>query len=266
MYKLNPQILSVWTSPTTLQFGVDSTICTLEDLTPSKERFITALRTGFSHKQLSSVAKQAGISTVEAHKLLFDVSAACSPAPRPKKRRICVDGSSSLAHTLANTLAGAGHRVILASARNNLDCDVAFIVADYVIEPYRAADWLRREINHVPVVVGDTRVKIGPVLGTGHLSLCNHCVELYRRDRNPAWPVIASQLVGKPAQLLTALHCNELSALLTRWVSDSSTIPLSRSEGLEYNPENGTYVKERFTFHPECSCQALPQNAILLAS
>lgn len=266
MYKLNQNIHTVWLTPTTLQFGIDEVVCTLENLTPSKERFISSLQMGFTYKQLPSIAKAAGITTVEAHQLLFHLSEVCRPSPRVTPQRICVDGSTMLAKTLASTLAEAGHRVVMASARNNIACDLAFLIADFVIEPYRAADWLRREIPHVPIVAGDAVTKIGPLLAKGNPALCNHCIELHHRDKNPAWPVIASQLLRKPSGLLSTLNCQEISTALTRWITHPDSLKLSSSSALTYLPSTGSYKAKRVTFHPECSCQALPQNAILLGS
>jgi hypothetical protein len=59
-----------------------------------------------------------------------------------------------------------------------------------------AAGHARRRRPHLMIEVRDTAVVVGPLVPPSG-PVCLNCVDLHRRDRDPAWPALAAQL-GEP--------------------------------------------------------------------
>ena len=54
-----------------------------------------------------------------------------------------------------------------------------------------------RRLAHLAVTVRDGTVVVGPLVRPGRTP-CLNCLDLHRRDRDPAWPAIAAQLQTTP--------------------------------------------------------------------
>lgn len=66
----------------------------------------------------------------------------------------------------------------------------------------------------LPVVVQPMRVAVGPVTG-GREAPCLHCLDLHRRDRDRAWPTLASVL-GHPVEQVARVDVPEAVAATTQ--------------------------------------------------
>ena len=55
-----------------------------------------------------------------------------------------------------------------------------------------------RDVPHLAVVFDDDGARVGPLVEPG-AGPCLRCLDLGRRDADPAWPAIAAQLAGRPA-------------------------------------------------------------------
>jgi hypothetical protein len=92
-------------------------------------------------------------------------------------------------------------RALLASAAasprggSRSDSTVVIAPTGSIVPP----EWLGqvRHRPHLPVVIRETTAVIGPLVLPGQTP-CLRCVELTRGDRDPAWPVLAAQLIGEP--------------------------------------------------------------------
>lgn len=72
-----------------------------------------------------------------------------------------------------------------------------------------AAAYARRLLPHLVVAVRDATVVVGPLVEPAG-SPCLHCLDLHRRDRDPAWPALVAQLststpTCEPCALATTL-------------------------------------------------------------
>ncbi|MGB3829810.1 MAG: hypothetical protein WA962_13640 [Ornithinimicrobium sp.] len=59
--------------------------------------------------------------------------------------------------------------------------------------------WVRSGQAHLPVVISHHRAVLGPLLGNSADGPCLTCLDLTRRDRDTAWPLIAAQLGHSPS-------------------------------------------------------------------
>ena len=71
--------------------------------------------------------------------------------------------------------------------------DLAVLAPAGAPDPAATAGFVRDKVPHLFVGVRETTGVVGPLVIPGSTS-CLRCLELHRRDRDPAWPVILAQL------------------------------------------------------------------------
>lgn len=87
------------------------------------------------------------------------------------------------------------------------ELDIVVVVARGALDPSTMWRLMAEGVPYLPVVWGEAGVCLGPVVLPGSTP-CLQCVDLARRDADPAWPLIAAQLVTS-----AKLHCVEESML-----------------------------------------------------
>jgi bacteriocin biosynthesis cyclodehydratase domain-containing protein len=126
-----------------------------------------------------------------------------------------------------------------------------------------APEWLRRVRRrpHAMVMVKETTAQIGPLVVPGH-SPCLRCVELARADRDPAWPVLAAQLVGEarsvdPCDIALASAAASLAAMfLLAWIDDPGGCSPLVGGTLELGLADLALRRRTVVAHPDCGCTA----------
>ncbi|MEP6481997.1 MAG: hypothetical protein ABJA94_08335 [Rhodoglobus sp.] len=196
--KLDPRHPVVWRTPNSLQVGIDPALVTLDAVTEMQERLLAALVVGVSEPGLTMIA-QGDAAARDA--VITALSPALERRGHASVRTVAIVGVGSLVDALAHALGGSGvHVEVAADARALSDerPDLAVLAHHFVTPPALHGIWLRRDVPHLPVVFSDGGVRIGPMVepGTGP---CLLCLELYSRDADPAWPAIATQLLGRRA-------------------------------------------------------------------
>lgn len=133
--------------------------------------------------------------------------------------------------------------------------DVLVAVTVGVTDPVRLRPLVREDVTHLPVVVGDVDVAVGPLVVPGR-GPCTRCVDLHRTDADPCWPAVATQLrAGAPpgtestlAQLGAALAAHQVLAAL-----DGREVAVAGAS-VEVSAMTPLPVLRRWTVHPECGC------------
>lgn len=281
---LDPRFPRVWRTPDTLQFGVDAPRLVLHPVSIAEERMIAALADGVSRPGLRMIAKRAraGADAVEAllARLAPVLTAVETPGAAGEPAReaaplVVVDGDGPTASRLLGLLeeAGIDVRSGLAWTDPAVDSAVyAVIVGSYAIEPERHARWLRRDVAHLPVVFGDRGVTVGPSVVPG-AGPCVRCLDLHRRDADPAWPAMAAQLHARGRFGESRLVSDAVSAVVAGVVvaavrgrsagrdrtiarDRAGTVRSARSQ--RFDPARGVWLPRTHLPHPECGCLALP--------
>lgn len=216
--QLNPSVQAIWSTPTTLRFGVDQEIVTIENPPPRIERLIAALKNGMPVNRFDGVAQALGVQRSERDQLLTQLDPVLTrteSADEPTGARVALIGEHSLVSPLAETLTRSGHQIVDAS-----DPEIAVLAAHFVLPLSRSRAWLTRGIPHLPILFSETVIRIGPLI-QAHGNPCCYCVERSRTDSEPAWPAIASQCLGRRSMLATPALTLQTSAIvlnvLTRW-------------------------------------------------
>jgi hypothetical protein len=247
--KLDPRLPLVWRTPTSMQFGVDSPAVVLDNISNAAERMIAALVSGVSQSGLEMIARDAGAAAFEAQSLIAAIRPALHAPDASALGSVTISGTGSTADSIAASLTNAGVLV----AGDSDDLGLAIIVSHYVIEPELHGRWLRRDIPHLPVVYGDAVVRVGPIVEPGS-GPCLFCLELYRRDDDPSWPAIASQLWGRRSEAETAIVAGEIAAVAARMALARLRQGAGSATSVHLDAGSGAITRQSWGPHPECEC------------
>ncbi|WP_020662286.1 TOMM precursor leader peptide-binding protein [Amycolatopsis benzoatilytica] len=136
--------------------------------------------------------------------------------------------------------------------------DLVLLTDTLVPPPEDVAKLAEAGIPHLPVQVREGTGIVGPFVEPGR-SACLRCCDLHRTDSDPAWPRIATQLVGQiPRPDLGAVQaCASLAvAQAMRVLSPSETRPPAWNTTLEIDTFDGQLRRQYWEPHPECGCGA----------
>jgi bacteriocin biosynthesis cyclodehydratase domain-containing protein len=251
--KLDPRYPLVWRSPSSLQLGVDPAVVRIDDVSDTAERLIAALVSGVGLPGLTMLARG---DTAELDTTLRLVEPALLPerASEPAATVVALSGTGRTLDAIASTLHGAGITVIAADAVERPRLAIA--VGHHVLPPDVHGHWLRRDVPHLPVVLTDTATVVGPLVRPGE-GPCLHCLELHHRDADPAWPAIASQLLGRRSLAESTITASETAAVVARlvlgWVAGDD---VGRSV-LRIDARSGARTERTWPAHPECGCRGV---------
>ena len=183
-------------------------------------------------------------------------------------RVVMVDADGVLGERLIADLTALGYHVTAPASVDGGVCDdedaaddpaLAIVAATWAIPPARHLPWLRRDVPHLAVVFDDTGARVGPLVEPGD-GPCLRCLDLGRRDADPAWPVIAAQLAGRPAATATTRACLEAATLAIALVDDrlahGSRAMADASLTLSRERPAGSPRRLRHAPHPECGCRS----------
>jgi hypothetical protein len=115
-------------------------------------------------------------------------------------------------------------------------------------------------VAHLVAGVRETTAVVGPLVLPG-LTGCLHCGDLHRADRDPAWPVVAAQLVGirrrreEPCDVVLATVAASLAALQCLAHLDGRPAAATGAS-LELGLTDWRLRRRSWPAHPRCDCGA----------
>ena len=131
-------------------------------------------------------------------------------------------------------------------------------VEGHLVEPLRAQGLGAAGVAHLPVVVREVSVRVGPLLEPGHPP-CATCLDLWERDADPQWPAVATQLrlLAPPPTETLLLH--QAATLAARAVTEVLSGRGQRWAGrsIEISGVEAMGVERLWAPHPECLCSSL---------
>lgn len=199
MLRIAPAHPPLWRTPTSLQFGIDA-VARLDDVTPWQERVLDALHDGVAESMLVALAVCFGATADEAARF----SRTIRPALTRRDRRplaVVVEFPVGMGHdekaAFAETVISAGVQV---AAARDWPADPGehpvVVVSSRMLDPRRAAELMRTDAVHLPVALAGDTATVGPLIIPGRTA-CAACLHAHQTDRDPQWPVLASQLLGR---------------------------------------------------------------------
>jgi hypothetical protein len=246
--KVRAGVPLVWRSPSSLQFGVGTPLVVLDDVDEATERLVTALVGGISQSGFEMMTRSLSRAGDPAEALLARLGPALETEHEAPTHRVVVSGDGELVDELRRVLDDEG----VLAAPNESEPDLAVVVAGWVLSPEDHGSWLRRDIPHLPVVIGDDGVTVGPLVEPGS-GPCLYCVQLTRTDDDPAWPAIATQLWNRRAPALNRLEIAEAAAFTARRALERLAEDRTNATSWRLGRELSSRV---WTQHPECRCSA----------
>lgn len=276
--RLDPRLPLVWRTPDSLQLGVDRPPVVLSAVSRLDERLLDALRRGISRGGLDMIATTEGAVPAHVTQLLDLVRPALLPPrdagpesdvdadrrDRTRRGPVALVGGGPTADRIADALARAGHDVTPRPMSADADprTALAVIVAHFAIAPAVYGRWAREDVPHLPVVVGDRHAVVGPLVEPGRTACC-YCLDLGRRDADPAWPALATQLLGRDSGSEAGLVPAELAALAARPVDRLLATGENALQAHQavLDVRTGRITRRASRPHPLCACRALPGTA-----
>lgn len=134
-------------------------------------------------------------------------------------------------------------------------------VEGHLIEPVRARGLAVAEVGHLPVVVREVSVRVGPFLGPDSPP-CATCLDLWERDVDPQWPAVATQLRLMAPPQTESLLIHQAAALAARAATDVLTGCDRRWRGrsVEVSGVEAVGLERLWAPHPECLCSEPDEN------
>ena len=238
----------LWRTPSSVQFGSDPAVVVLDDVSDGEDRLLAALAVGVSATGYDMLARSLGVAVERAHALLDAVAPALVEEVAVPRGRVAVLGASGLARAVAGLLAAEG---VLAGPE---EAEVVVLVADGVVAPADHTRWLNRDVPHLPVVVGERAVTVGPLVEPG-LGPCLYCVHLARTDDDASWPAVATQLLGRAPREVGSLEVAEAASFVVRKVL--ARLDSGPGAATSWRLDAGGELSSRsWRRHPDCRCAA----------
>jgi hypothetical protein len=245
--RLDPAVPPLWRDGDTLQFGLTGDIRITVDA-PWMEALLARMTAGFRLQAFDVIAYGVGAPRREARQLLDrlrpllveDVEHA---TPAWVESLNLTDGRSE--YRMREALGDEG--VPVAQRDEPGSCGV--VLVEGAAAALQFAGDLRDDRPHLPVAIESGRITVGPLVVPG-ATPCLSCRDAHERDRDPAWPRMHAQLIGRhpgPVSAARIASAATVAAALLR--ADSPAGAYAELSA------NGQHAWHSVTFHAECRCR-----------
>lgn len=168
---------------------------------------------------------------------------------------VAVLGSGHLALSITSLLAQSNVRLAHSA-------DLVVLADTLVPDPTVVNGLMASRTPHLAVRVREGVCIVGPLVLPGRTS-CLNCADLHRTDQDPAWPLIAAQLVARPASS-DVLLASGTAALAVVQVLESLAHLRGRTPApppvvnatVELDLVTGVAERRSWYPHPDCQCSA----------
>ncbi|ROS51589.1 hypothetical protein EDF50_1907 [Frigoribacterium sp. PhB24] len=261
---LDPRAPVVWRDPSTLQVGVDRPTLVLNPVSRLDERVVAAVAAGHGAGGLPTLVAHLGADplAVEACVERLRPALAGERLPSGPPPLVVVAGPGPVADAVARLLGSCGADV--RRAAGDLPPPrhaTGVLVGGHVVDPGVVREWVRADLTHLLVRVGDRHARIGPVTVPG-TTACARCLDLHAGDADGAWPAIAGQLSVRPLTAPPLLSVHEIATRAARrmWsrLAGATGTP-DDAEVESVSIADGLVTRASVPSHPDCGCAALPR-------
>lgn len=267
MLRLADSAPPLWRTASSMQLGTESPV-RLDDVAPWQELLLDDLATGIPDDMLVPLARSHGAPAGEAAAFVDRIAGALGDAGHalPDVRvELPADLCYGDEQALVQGLAAAGLPPLSATrwTVERPDPAIAVIAVSHrLMSPQRAGRFMAADIAHLPIDVAGDQVSVGPLVVPGRTP-CLACRNGHRRDRDPSWPLLAAQLLGRPGVSTDAALLVEAAALALRLLRLGAQSP-SLSVVLSASSERRRWHAHRV--HPACLCRSPPETWTVDAS
>lgn len=259
----------------TVQLGVDPRLAVL--VTPPPEVPATQLARLLGcldgSQSLDEACMRAGIGREAALPVLAELGRSglltLRRANSARRQPVRVHGSGPLTDHLHSHLLDQGFAVLRTAAGtpsgsdSHWQTELVLLTDRLVAEPGLLRELHGRAIPHLSVHLRDGVGVVGPLVVPGATS-CLRCADLHRRDRDPAWPLLLAQQLGRNgaasrATLLATvgLAITELGRILGpghHAPQPGQRPPVTLNTTVEVDLRTPSLATRRWPRHPSCRC------------
>ncbi len=250
--RIAPEFAPLWRDGETLQFGVPGDVRVRAD-EPWVERLVSRLCTGIPLNSFDVVAHALGAPRLDARALLDALRPVLrteDPPPPTVWTESVNISDSRVGVRMLEALADFG--VAEASRRDPAAVGVVLVhgaAAAAQLNPY-----LREDIAHLPVSFDAAGVSAGPLVVPGRTP-CLACRDGHDRDRDPAWPLLHCQLVGRDDSPIPRALVAEAAGLVARLLRMPATEDSGTESAMVRLSADGSRQWRSVRFHAECRCR-----------
>ena len=229
-------------------------------------------RVGITSRELPAVARIL-VRLAELGHVRLSTHAAPAPPPTPRPapvRRVHILGAGQVSEVLRGPLAVNGCRVVTGPhpgltldpdrppwLRGGPAPDLVILAGTVAVDPVVTAALVRSGQAHLHVYCRDGRVVVGPTVVPGSTP-CLRCADLFRADRDPRWPFVAAQLIGRSPDAgvpaLTAAAALVMSEVAATRDPDAPLQTVGAT--VEINPAEGLWRRLEWPAIAHCTCGA----------
>lgn len=245
--RIDPGIPLLWRDAETLQIGIEGTL-RIPASEPWVELLIAKMAAGFRRASFDVLAHSVGAPRHAARMLLARLAPLLVDDPEtPRAAWVeSIDvADARCEYRMREALADEGVDV---GRRDDPD-DIGVILIEGAAAAIQFARYLRADVTHLPVALERGRITVCPVVVPGETP-CLSCRDQHDRDRDPAWPRVHAQLIGRSAGPVSAARIAEaatvVAGLLSRTDPAGAWVEIS-SDGRREQPP--------VSFHEECRCR-----------
>lgn len=213
--RLDERYPLLWRDERTVQFGLEGMV-SIDIRRPWVEPLLMRLRNGIRISAFDVVAHEAGAPRGAARELLRKLRPVLVSDPTHAPP-VLVEGvniaDGRTPSRMRQALADEGIDVAGAPGAGV----VAVVVIEGAAAALQLAPYLREDRAHLPIAFEHEAATIGPLVVPGRTP-CLSCRDEHERLRDPAWPMLHAQLVGRPARITSAriAHAAGLAARVLR--------------------------------------------------
>ncbi len=200
MIELDPAYPVLWRDARSVQIGARPAFWVLEEPPSWQLALLESLAGGVPAGRIAGVAAALGADPAEASEFVARLAPVLREVEVPHE--ISLVTSDRVPHDAVlgvfDALRDAGLVAVRATARGAAAASrTAVLVSTEVVPPHLARELMGADVPHVPLALEPRRATVGPFVRPGE-SACLACLWEHERDRDPAWPTIATQLVSRP--------------------------------------------------------------------
>lgn len=250
--RIAPEFAPLWRDGDTLQFGLAGTVRVRADQ-PWVERLVSRLCNGIPLPSFDVVAHSLGAPRRQARALL-DALAPVLRTEDPPAPAVWAESAnvadSRVGSWMLDALAGLG---VPEAGRADRGA-VGIVLVHGAAAAGQMNAYLREDIAHLPVSFDVGGVSVGPLVVPGETP-CLACRDGHDRDRDPAWPMLHCQLVGRVDSPIPHALVAAAAALVERLLrAEQNRAPSAESTVVRLSAD-GSRQRSSVRFHAECRCR-----------
>lgn len=248
--RLDPRYPVLWRDDSTVQFGLEDVV-RLSVEADWVEPLLGRLRAGIRRSSFDVVAHGVGAPR-DAARHVLDILGPVLIDDGPPIPPAWVEGVNVADGRALERLRDALMDEGIAAGDRDDRTAIGVIVVEGAAAALQLASYLRDDVPHLPVAFERDATTVGPLVIPGETP-CLSCRDAHERERDPAWPMLHAQLVGRSAGMIAATRVAGAAELVGRILRT----PLAAAGLTVRVSPDGRRSWRSVRHHEECRCREM---------